>query len=168
MPVFKKSETPEVGGPDYRTLEGLVQHPLYQLLTLRQQAFVRAFIESKGNREFAVKQAGLSSKRPDVEAMKQLRTAYIRKLIATYYGYDVDQTPMSRTELAGLIAARLRMPGIKDTDFRHLSEQLISLMEHRRHRGRPRKDEGEQVAQDAESEIDKLVKQIEKEKQDGA
>lgn len=153
---------------DYQTIEGIKQHPLYQLLSAMQQVFLITYLETKGDRNAAVNKAGFKAKSKDVVAMRKLRSPYVRKLVSVYYGYANEQSPMTKTELAGLIAGRLRKADISDSAFAKLSEHLIEL-NHRKKpvMGRPSKDEVEQIQQQGDSTVDELVKQIEKERQSG-
>jgi len=148
--------------PDYKTLDGLKSHPLFQLLSKKQQTFVVAFIESKGDRMFAAKQAyGGRGKRPDQIAMRAMRTAYIRQLLALFYGYNVDQSRMGKLELIGLVAARLRKADVNDAAFCKLVDHYIELTERPRKTGREDQATEEKNAVDAEPDIDALVQQIE-------
>ena len=153
---------------DYKTVEGIKQHPIFLLLTAKQQKFFLTYIETGGDREAAVIQAGFRTKRNDVVAMRQLRSVYVRKLISIFYGYELEQAAMSKSELTGLIAARLRQPNIKNSDFRHLSDQLIELSYRKRQKvGHPHKKEMEQQTEDGAVAIDELVKKIEQERRNG-
>lgn len=152
-----------MGSPDYKTVEGLKLHPLFQLLSRKQQEFVLAFIELKGDRVAAAKQV-YSAKKPDAVAMRALRTAYIRQLLAIHYGYDADQARMTKTELAGLIAARLRKISTSDRSFAELAGCLLDLSLGRKHakkRGRPTNEETAEHEEDAEVNIDEYVREME-------
>ena len=156
--------------PNYRTLEGLKQHPLFNLLTARQQKFLVAYIENNGDREAAVRSAGFRTRNGkfDQEAMRLLRSAYIRKLTAIFYGYNIDQAPMSRQELIGLISARLRKPEASDTIFSRLVDQFLELSQrNRKKQGRPTTEEGIENNDASADHIDKLVQQLEKERLNG-
>jgi hypothetical protein len=155
---------PKVTEPDYRTIEGLKTHPLFLLLSAKQQEFVLAFIQLKGNRAAAASQV-YSARKPDAVGMRALRTSYIRQLLALYYGYDVDQSRMGKQELVGLIAARLRKAQTSDTTFNRLVENYLELTGGRkRPAGRPSNDEQEDHAADAEPDIDALVRAAEAKK----
>jgi hypothetical protein len=154
--------------PKYKTLEGLKTHPLFQLLTLKQQVFVTTYIETNGDREQAVIKAGFRTTKNDVVAMRQIRSTYVRKLLSLYYGYDLEESRMSRTELSGLIAARLRKASLNNRDFTKLADQMMELNWQKKGPGRPSKQETKDNAADSDQTIDGLVRQIEKErKQNG-
>jgi hypothetical protein len=126
MQVQEEEITVPIVAPDYQTLEGIQKHPLFTLLTGKQQVFVVEYIRSGGDRLKAEKVA-YNSKKPAVTAMRCLRTAYVRKLIAVYYGYEQDLTPMGKQEMLGLIAARLRRPSLPDKEFRSLAGMWLLL-----------------------------------------
>src|ERR1700723_2264612 len=94
-------------GPAYRDIESLKTHPLYGLLSSNQQTFLLTYIETNCDRQAAVK-AAYGEQKNETTAMRLLRNSYIRQLVAIYFGYEMEQAPMGKTELLGLIAARLR------------------------------------------------------------
>ena len=158
---------------DYRTIDGLKKHPLYQLLTARQQTFLIHFIESNGDRLFAARKCMKSGTDDSAQraAVRMLRTVYVRKLIALYFGYDVEQAPMSRTEFNGLIASRLRKPELRDLVFVRLAELLVESKHWNRKRDERREESlGKVIPKDGDSKppveydeltIDDLVRKIE-------
>jgi hypothetical protein len=151
---------------DYRTVEGLRTHPLFQMLTTKQQDFLLTYIETNGDRIAAVTKV-YGSKKPDQIGMRVMRTTYIRKLIAIYYGYEIDQVPMGKKELAGLIAARLRRANIRDEIFTRLTDYFMELTFRKKtlkHPGRPTDEEREKTLEEGEENIDRLVQAIEREK----
>jgi hypothetical protein len=151
--------------PNYQTVEGLKQHPLYLLLTDKQQKFVLAYIELKGDRVEAARVA-YGGKKPQLAAIRALNTAYIRDLLATFYGYKQDLVPMGKQELKTLIAARLRKGTCSDGTFGRLTDHLIELSGWGRSKrnaglGRPPESERETIAVESIPEVDALVRQIE-------
>jgi hypothetical protein len=156
---------PKVIEPNYQTVEGLKTHPIFKLLSAKQQEFVLAYIELKGDRAAAAAKV-YSAKKPDAVGMRAARTLYIRKLLAIYYGYDLDQTRMGKQELIGLISARIRKADTSDTTFNKLVDNYLELTGVRRKLppGRPTRDEENDRAADAEPDIDALVRAAEAEK----
>lgn len=143
---------------DYQTPEGLQKHPLFHMLTTGQQVFLLTYIENGGDRQAAASKAFRTSN-PDRRAMRAMQSSYLRKLIALYYGFESDQGPMNRTELLGLIAARLRNSGTNDASFSKLVDNFVDLTMHKRsNRGRTSAAESAQNAEEAEPSIDELVK----------
>jgi hypothetical protein len=153
--------------PQYKTLDGLKTHPMFQLLTLKQQVFVITYIETNCDKVKAVTAAGFITTKPDVVAMRQMRSTYVRKLLSIYYGYDLEQSRMTRTELSGLIAARLRKPNLANKDFAKLADQMMELNWQKRGPGRPTKQETKDSTAGSDQTIDGLVRQIEKERKLG-
>lgn len=152
-------------GPDYQTIEGLKQHPLYGLLTGKQQDFLISYLETKGDRSKAIIAAGFKNRRSDVAAMRMLRSAYVRKLISIYYGYEFDQAPMTKGELSGLISARLRDSKVSDAMFSRLTDSFIELNFLKRPKmGRPTLEEAEEVMDAGTQSVNDLVHQIEQER----
>lgn len=146
-----------------QSLDDLKAHPLFKLLTTKQQQFVLVYIELGGDRVAAVKRVYGENKGEPL-AMRCIRTAHIRKLIAFYYGYEVDQASMGKPELAMLISARLRRPETNDSTFVRLAECFLELISRKRNlkkTGRPRKEESEDVLEQGEPEIDDMVRLIE-------
>lgn len=150
---------------NYRTVEGIKTHPLYRLITTKQQQFLIAYIESSGDRAHAAEVAYAAAK-PDLTGKKVLQSAYVRELIAAYYGYKADMTAMNKSELIGLISARLRRGDCPHAVFNSLADKLIILTSRKPKNnggGRPKNSEREGIALEAVPEIDALVKQIEEE-----
>ncbi|MFZ1973850.1 MAG: hypothetical protein WAU89_13450 [Candidatus Acidiferrales bacterium] len=153
-----------MAAPDYQTLDGLQKHPLFHLLTSGQQVFLVAYIENGGDRVAAASKA-FKTENPDKRATRAMQSSYLRKLIALFYGFEADQGPMNKTELLGLIAARLRKPTTGDAAFSKLVDNFVDLTVKRGgKRGRPTNEENESNAEDAEPNIDELVKQAEAQK----
>jgi hypothetical protein len=139
---------------DYRTIIGIKTHPLYDLLTDKQQVFLVTYLESGDRLKAAQTAYGLAKK--DATAAKVLRTSYIRELVATFYGYQVDVMPMSKPEISGLLASHLRKAKTGQ-EFGNLMKYWLILT------GRIRKVKKDEPEPDTVTDVDALVKKLEQE-----
>jgi hypothetical protein len=140
--------------PDYKTLEGLKKHPMYQQLTDNQRLFLIAYIESDGNRNLATAKVSKTA-RPDLYAIRNLRLPNIKALLVAYYGKTEDVTPLNKTELKQMLVARLRNPECSDRTFILLLDQYRSLV------GTKAPRTGPELVRPQVDTIDTLVQQIE-------
>lgn len=163
---------------NYQTIEGLKKHPLFALLTSKQQKFLIAFIESNGDRHFAAKTAlqAKEGRSAETASVRMLRVTGLRKLLSVYYGYEAEQSPMTRSEFTGLIAARLRKVELRDATFTRLAEIFIEQKNWKR-KSDPRREEilGDVLPKESDTEpvaaaelsVDDLVRKLEEERKNG-
>jgi len=151
---------------DYRTLEGIKKHPVYHLLTVKQQKFLDIYLETGGDRLRAAALAFTSNNNTDLSATRALSSAYTRELIAIYYGYRADLIPMSKDELLGILTARIRTE--KDNRILvGLVDKYVKLTERKKRtpkKGRPTNETLLENSDIGSSEIDEIVRQIEEER----
>ena len=146
----------------WRDLDGIKTHPLFKNLNEKQQAFFVAYIESNCDRRVAV-DASYGEGKSIALASKMLGVASIRQLVALYFGYEVDQAPMGKTELLGLISARLRNTESKDSDFAKLADCFLEVKGSRAGKaGRPSKEDSEEIEEAAEENVNELVLEVER------
>jgi hypothetical protein len=149
------------------TVEELKAHPLFGVLTERQKNFILAFISNGGDIAAAILTAGFSTKRPQLVGRRVMGSAYVRKLLSLYYGYTLENVQMSRLELAGLIAARLRDPKIGHNYFKNLATLWMEIALKPKNGGTiPKTKNIEDALVENEASIDDLVKQIEKQQKE--
>jgi len=162
------AEVEQVNENQYQTIEGLQTHPRFKLLTTNQQKFLLAYIKFDGDREKAAKEVS-DSRNPARAADKWMNSIKVRELLAIYYGYEADTLPMTRAELKGLIAARIRQPETEARDFVNLVKQYLELTSSKKPKatGRPTIEEMEENAEESKVDIDALVAAIEKQKKSG-
>jgi phage terminase small subunit len=147
----------------YKTIDGLKTHPLYGQLSEKQQKFLISYLENNGNRTLAASAAYVTDK-PQSMGLKLLRHPVISKLIAIYHDYGIPNVPMSKTELIGLIAGRLRDEKTSGKDFVALVTQYVEIALNNRSLKKKMSEETEvsETPQEPEVDIDTLVRQLEK------
>jgi hypothetical protein len=144
----------------FQTVEGIQTHPLFKLLSVKQQRFLVRLLETNGDKLAAVEAIGSDTKHPEIVAMRMIKGANISKLLNIYYGYSFQQSPMSKSELLSILATRLRNPKLKDIDFQRLVQQYTELAFPKKEK--PTKASSDDNSQDAEPSINDLVLQLEK------
>lgn len=124
-------QEPEKPGPkyDYQSVEGLKRHPLWSQLTTRQQNFVLFYIEHDGDRIAAAKLAyrPKGDKSADGMAHRLLKVFPIRKLLSIYFGYEIEGSPLSRSEMILLLSDRLRSTDCADREWHNLAAMYLGL-----------------------------------------
>jgi hypothetical protein len=104
------------------TLDEVKSHPLFAQLTVKQQAFITAYIETKDNVS-SIKAAGYTcklDKTADMLARKNLKHPVIKQLIALGLGYETDGGLMSKSELMLRMSEAIRITK-NTTEFSRLS-----------------------------------------------
>lgn len=113
------------------TLSELKQHTLWADCTPSQRKFVLAYLECHGDKLAAGKKVWNAKTDAITKDMvnRSLRHPRIRKLLAYWHGAEVGDAiwPMTKRELADLIARRLRLAGITNAVFSKLVDQFTYL-----------------------------------------
>lgn len=161
--------------PDYKTIEGLIVHPLWITLTYRQQRFVLEYIGNGKDKMKAAKAAYKckNDKAAEDQGGRILRMVFVRKLLAAFYDYELEAMPMSRQEYVALVATRMRDPNTKAGDFATLAKMMADLRDWDKPKKKPKPEAEIEVPEpvvepekplEPEPDLDALIIKIEQER----
>jgi hypothetical protein len=115
--------------PDYTTVEGLKQHPLFGRLDLKHQQFLLAYIELKEDRLAAVR-AVTQCRTPNSisnAASRFLANDDMRQLLRIYYQCEIEPLPANKRRFVGALTAKLSDPNISTSDFISIARMAASI-----------------------------------------
>lgn len=120
-------QKPKAGVPTL-TVEQIKAHPLFLVITTKQQQFVLAYLASR-DRLIAAKETWncADDDSASVFANRALSKPAVQALIGLYFGIGATGGPMGRTELRSLFASRLRSKDLSNSEFIKLAYAMQTL-----------------------------------------
>jgi hypothetical protein len=122
--------------PRYKgNLDALKEHPLYALLTPKQQAWTVAYIETRDPEESSLRSGNFNSNHAArMSGLRNLRDFRIKHLVCEYDGIapELDQSRMTDRELEHLVTMRLRSGMVADSTFMSMADGMLDLRKWRR------------------------------------
>jgi len=153
--------------PDYTTVEGLKQHPLFVRLKLKKQRWLLAYIELKGDRIAATRAvtACRTHNSLAVEASRCLADSAVRQLIRIHYGCEMEPLPANKKRFVGALTEKLSDPTLSTAEFERIARLAANIAgwETQRYKRIAAKAPIEEKPQT----VDELVLQLEKERKKG-
>jgi len=148
--------------PNYQTVEGIQQHPLFKSMTDKQQRFAVKFFET-GDRLAAV-YAGYGThfkneKAARIRAHRVLRYSTMTKLLNIFEGEIKDRGAVTKQELIELTSCRLREKDLTIDEFLQLSRLFLQVQQWRK-----KKSNSSQSSRDEAEDVISLVQKMEKER----
>lgn len=150
--------------PNHGTIEQLQTHPLWHQATERQRVFILKYIETSNRVEAAFAAFKVRGhKGADSMANRALRQFVVRKLLAVYYGYDLQGSTMTKSELKAHLSNRLRDPDLPPAVFSRLASLYAEVCKWKKKstRNPELSDEESKRLSGEEEEVLRLVKRME-------
>lgn len=109
------------------TIEDLKKNRIFLSLTDKQQTFVLEYCITGGDGKAAAQKA-YDSPNPAALAADNLKTKKIRHVVNLFFGFDSDNTqPLTKEDLQGLLACRLRDKKLDHTPFAKLVAIYLNI-----------------------------------------
>jgi hypothetical protein len=96
---------------DKEKLELILGHPDYEALTPKQQRFLRAYLETAGDKRAAFQASGFNAKTDNSReafTARLLKIPNIRSLIQEYFGFGDLKSQLQKDELLGILSKEIR------------------------------------------------------------